>query len=340
MRRCAQNVCGLASLAFFVIWTMFWDAPQSVSESVPSAEAAAAVVRPIALLRNFPAPQSDSSREYDAAAVQPTAKPLAFFDQIACKSALAQFANEKNIREGGRSDQSGSSNRQRQIALGMMKAVAAIGEGGGVDRFLASAMLCISSLDGLKINILNTDANAALHQSLNKLSFSRYVASEYFPGEAKSGVYKGSIRHEDLQAMSFSDNSFHLVLSTEVFEHIPDPYKAHAEVFRVLRPGGAHVFTVPFSEEDYKDYNDIVMARLHPNGSIKHGPGKPPRFVPPHYHGDPIRKEGILVFTIFCSEMLVKLAQLGFKVDIQRIWDPHVGILGPSNLLFTAWKPL
>jgi hypothetical protein len=33
----------------------------------------------------------------------------------------------------------------------------------------------------------------------------------------------------------------------QVFEHIPRPYQAHAELLRILRPGGTHVFTAPFA---------------------------------------------------------------------------------------------
>ena len=38
-----------------------------------------------------------------------------------------------------------------------------------------------------------------------------------------------------------------LLLLLQVFVHIPMPYQAHHELFRVLKPGGSHVFTVPFS---------------------------------------------------------------------------------------------
>lgn len=33
----------------------------------------------------------------------------------------------------------------------------------------------------------------------------------------------------------------------QVLSHIPSPYQAHYEVRRILKPGGSHVFTVPFS---------------------------------------------------------------------------------------------
>jgi SAM-dependent methyltransferase len=50
---------------------------------------------------------------------------------------------------------------------------------------------------------------------------------------------------EDIQALSWPDASFDLVLTSETLEHVPDPRRALRETRRVLRPGGRHVFTVP-----------------------------------------------------------------------------------------------
>ena len=43
----------------------------------------------------------------------------------------------------------------------------------------------------------------------------------------------------------FKDNSFDIIVSSEVIEHVPDPYKAIQELFRVLKPGGTLVLTTP-----------------------------------------------------------------------------------------------
>ena len=50
---------------------------------------------------------------------------------------------------------------------------------------------------------------------------------------------------EDIQALSWSEGTFDLVLTSETLEHVPDPHRALRETLRVLRPGGRHVFTVP-----------------------------------------------------------------------------------------------
>jgi SAM-dependent methyltransferase len=48
------------------------------------------------------------------------------------------------------------------------------------------------------------------------------------------------------ERLPFAGASFDTVLSTEVWEHVEDPGKAARESFRVLRPGGYLVVTVPF----------------------------------------------------------------------------------------------
>jgi ubiquinone biosynthesis O-methyltransferase len=50
-------------------------------------------------------------------------------------------------------------------------------------------------------------------------------------------------RVADAQQLPFADATFDLILSCECLEHVPDPGRALAEMFRVLRPGGRLVLT-------------------------------------------------------------------------------------------------
>jgi ubiquinone/menaquinone biosynthesis C-methylase UbiE len=129
-----------------------------------------------------------------------------------------------------------------------------------------------------------------------------------------------------MQRLSFADESIDLVLSSDVLEHVPDPYAAHAEVRRVLRPGGRHVFTVPFNQGAHLD---DVRARSGPHG-------EPELFAETIYHDDPVRRTGVLVYTIFGLEMLVRLAELGLTTRMYRLWDPWHGIVGHNSLVFEA----
>jgi len=170
---------------------------------------------------------------------------------------------------------------------------------------------------------------------LEGLELKNYTASEFLPGISKSGTIVKGVRHEDLQKTSFADNFFDIIISSEVFEHIPKPFQAFAEVYRILKPGGAHVFTVPYVADSPSDIN---MSFLNPEGIVIDGPGRPPDFIPPFFHSDSFRSEGIIVFTIFSEEILTRLCKLGFDVEIKVIQNENLGIVGLGSIIFTAWK--
>ena len=52
-------------------------------------------------------------------------------------------------------------------------------------------------------------------------------------------------RSQDFQALTYSDQSFDLMLSSDTLEHIPDLDATLHEIRRVLKPTGTHLFTVP-----------------------------------------------------------------------------------------------
>ena len=55
----------------------------------------------------------------------------------------------------------------------------------------------------------------------------------------------GSVKLGDATKMPFADESFSLVLATDIIEHVDDDGAALAEGRRVLRPGGTALITVP-----------------------------------------------------------------------------------------------
>ena len=87
----------------------------------------------------------------------------------------------------------------------------------------------------LDIFIYNKESSGQLHNALCKAN--NYICSEYLGPEYERGQIVNSIRNEDLQHLSFNDDSFDIIISADVFEHIPNPYKAHEEIFRVLNIG-------------------------------------------------------------------------------------------------------
>lgn len=88
-------------------------------------------------------------------------------------------------------------------------------------------------------------------------AFTDVTESEYFPGRPLGTPYAG-ILNQDVQNLTFPDARFDLVTSNQVFEHVPDDRRAYAECARVLRPGGALIFSVPL----YPTRETIQLARV------------------------------------------------------------------------------
>ncbi len=73
-----------------------------------------------------------------------------------------------------------------------------------------------------------------------------YIPSQFFP-DVPLGQSKDQMRCENLEALSFPDELLDLQISQDVMEHVLNPERAFREIARALKPGGAHVFTVPLA---------------------------------------------------------------------------------------------
>lgn len=61
---------------------------------------------------------------------------------------------------------------------------------------------------------------------------------------------QGAFLKRDLCGTGLADASFDLVLSIQTMEHLEQPAKAFAEMWRLLKPGGRLVITIPNGEID------------------------------------------------------------------------------------------
>ncbi len=209
-----------------------------------------------------------------------------------------------------------SFNRQRQIAFVLCNSITNKRRNKDLTEFCNTTNL----------SVFNTETSGTVHNFLSRMK--DYTCSEYFGENHISGELVNNRMHQDLMSLSFNDERFDLVISTDVFEHISDPYLAHKEIYRVLRRGGRHIFTIPFYQTDF---SDEVRASIDINKEIHY-------YHEPLYHIDPLRKEGILVFNIFSIEMLTKLSNLGFRTNMYHLYSPYYGILGSNGLVFEAIK--
>jgi SAM-dependent methyltransferase len=130
-------------------------------------------------------------------------------------------------------------------------------------------------------------------------------------------LHASGIRSENLESLSFDDASIDLFVSQDVMEHVFDPEKAFKEIARVLKAGGAHIFTVPLVN---KWLPTERWASLLDDGKIVY-------HSIPEYHGNPVDPEGALVTMHWGYDIVNFISQhAAMKTIIVQIDDINQGI--------------
>jgi len=174
------------------------------------------------------------------------------------------------------------------------------------------------------IDILDTDAFSPVARILRDNK--SYKMSSYLPDRPFGLLKDQDIYNIDLQKISFPDMSFDIILTSDVMEHVRSFDAANREIFRCLKPGGAHIFTVPFHEPepwtrtlvDTSTADDIYLE-------------------PPQLHGDDHLSGKIPAYRIYGLELLDDLRSLGFVASMIRIQSALNGIF--DGVYFIARRP-
>jgi SAM-dependent methyltransferase len=175
-----------------------------------------------------------------------------------------------------------------------------------------------------------TERVTGLYQWL-RARYPNLVGTEYLGDKVPRGAEYEGIRNEDLTALTFADESFDLILSFDVMEHVPDSNAALRECFRCLRPGGILLFGAPFR---LGSPQNVERARMRSDGSIEH-------FMLPEYHWQPLTSENeALAFRDFGWKVLDQMRDAGFADPRALLyWSLELGYLGGDQVLLVASRP-
>ena len=154
------------------------------------------------------------------------------------------------------------------------------------------------------------------------------IGFEYLGDTYKEKAY-GEIRCEDICNLDFPDETFDLIVSNDVFEHVIDYEKAFGEAFRVLKPGGKMIFTVPFDGNSKETKKKAVQGE---QGIIA--------TEEEWYHSNPILGlPPMLVCQLFGWDMTDALKQAGFSDAYGKVYyGLKDGYLGYLPMYFEALK--
>jgi SAM-dependent methyltransferase len=112
-------------------------------------------------------------------------------------------------------------------------------------------------------------------------------------------------------SLTFADDSFDVVVTSDIFEHIRHPMVGFAEVRRVLRPGGLHVFSIP----SQLPLRSRTLIRVDTSGD------EDVMLLDPAYHLGPGNSRH-LVYNEFGRDLIDQLGDLGLPTELVRFDVP------------------
>ena len=154
---------------------------------------------------------------------------------------------------------------------------------------------------------------------------SDYSSSQFFPDGAL-GSTKNGIRCENLEQLTFGDDTFDIFVTKDVFEHVVQPDVAAREIHRVLKPGGFHIFTTPKFAFIKNSYPRVTLTK-----------GKVVNLQPEAYHGNPIGNGRSLVTWDYGLDFEFLYASwTGAHIVTYVTRDRHLGLDGEHLEVFVA----
>ena len=146
--------------------------------------------------------------------------------------------------------------------------------------------------------------------------------SQYKPKQAMGQVLTKGVTNQNLECLTFADASLDIVITSDVMEHVRLDDRAHSEIYRVLKPGGIYIFTVPHDRA--WDETLIRVQIIDPDD-----PSKDVHLLEPEYHGDANSDEdsGVLAYRRYGRDVETHLNELGFEVEYFLEDIKHLGIL-------------
>lgn len=215
------------------------------------------------------------------------------------------------------------------------------------DPWFRDALLCTTCTDGslpreraLCQTIENVRPNwrqLSIHESSPSmrglsLLFARecrgYTPTHFFP-EAPLGEHHQGYRCEDLEKQTFADETFDIVISQDVMEHVFEPNQVYKETWRTLKPDGVYIHTTPI-------YKELVVSQRRaerlPDGTIGH-------LFEPEYHGNPVDRCGSLVTFHYGYDLADLIAHWApFDVEVRRFNDLTHGIVAEFSEVIVCRK--
>ncbi len=241
-----------------------------------------------------------------------------------CGKPTVFFCNDQSLyRESLNCAECGTTSRYRSIARGVLRAVREIT---GIEADSVSA-LC-RHRPRVQLRVYDTQVPLAvptvgypLPSILGRCEWIEVQCSQFKPELALGQVLAPKVTNQNLERLTFKDNSFDVVITSDVMEHVRLADRAHREIARVLRSGGVYLFTVPH----FRDRRDTLVRvqAIDPDD-----PSRDLALMEPEYHGDGNSAEGrALAYRNYGTDLDDELVSVGLAVEYTKQDFPELGIM-------------
>jgi SAM-dependent methyltransferase len=119
----------------------------------------------------------------------------------------------------------------------------------------------------VKGKVLDVGCGLGPYKHLFNTAYSEYIGLD-IDQASHFGYGKTNVIRFDGQHIPFPDCSIDFIICTEVLEHVKNPKLLVDETYRVLKPGGSGIFTVPWSARvhyfpfDYYRFTSFVLKDM------------------------------------------------------------------------------
>lgn len=234
------------------------------------------------------------------------------------------FYQEKVLwRESLNCEHCRTTSRYRSISQGILRAISELT---GNE---ATSLATLPRSSKTKLHVYDTQppfyydpCAYPLPDLLKATSWVEVELSQYKPNKPMGKVLAKGITNQNLECLTFDDESLDIVITSDVMEHVRLDDRAHKEIYRVLKRGGIYIFTVPHNRS--WDETLIRVQITDPDD-----PSKDVHLLEPEYHGDTNSDEGgrVLAYRTYGKDMEEQLERLGFEVEYSREERAAWGIL-------------
>lgn len=215
-----------------------------------------------------------------------------------------------------------TTSRYRSLALGVLRAVEEIC---GVR---APSLAALPEFDSSRrLRVYDTQTPFAYERAayplpalLAAVPWIHVETSDFAPSQPAGALLPSGGTNQNLEALTFPDDHFDILLTSDVMEHVRLIDRAHAEIARVLRPGGVYLFTVPHTRAAER----LVRVRVHDEADAS----KDEFVLEPEYHGDVNGPDmASLSYRVFGTEIDGELASFGLSTEYSWTLDPGTGVM-------------